>query len=176
MPGRSLIELSSTLTSDAPTVGGRTGRPCSMPGMRTLWTYWSRAVTMSGRSTRGTGRPSTVHSRGCLRAAPASRGTWNMRPPISSAYVTRRDGSDVTVIAPSRAVSCSTGTPRRVEARPVNVWRAVAAASARPARLKFAGCDPAPDVVPWSGVMPVSHWISRTRLIGTLSSSATSCV
>ena len=53
--------------------------------------------------------------------------------------LTRRDGSDVTAIAPSRAVNCSTGTPMRAEARPVNVWRAVAAASARPARLKLAG-------------------------------------
>ena len=34
MPATSLIEVSSTLSSLAPMAGGRTTRPCSMPGTR----------------------------------------------------------------------------------------------------------------------------------------------
>jgi cytochrome c peroxidase len=35
-PGMPSTELSSTLISVAPAAGGRTTRPCSMPGTRTL--------------------------------------------------------------------------------------------------------------------------------------------
>ena len=42
--------------------------------------------------------------------------------------------------------------------------------------MKFVGCDCAPDVVPWSGVIEVSHCTSFTRLNGTHSSSAISWV
>ncbi len=55
MPGSSRIELSSTLPTVAPTSGGRTTRPCSMPGTLTLWTNSNWPVTMSRMSTRGTG-------------------------------------------------------------------------------------------------------------------------
>ena len=42
--------------------------------------------------------------------------------------------------------------------------------------MKFVGVDWLPDVVPWSGVTAVSHWITRMRSMRTESSSATSCV
>ena len=54
--------------------------------------------------------------------------------------------------------------------------RAVAAASARFSSLKLVGVVWLPEVVPWSGVMAVSHSISFTRVMGTHSSSAMSWV
>jgi hypothetical protein len=60
-PGIFLTELSSTLMSVAPTAGGRTTRPCSIPGRRTLWTYSKRPVAMRGMSGRPMGFPRTVH-------------------------------------------------------------------------------------------------------------------
>ena len=83
-PGMSLTERSSMLTSVAPTVGGLTTAPCSMPGTRTLCTNSNSPVAMAGRSTRGVGVPSTVQSRGCLRAAFESSGRSNVFPPTSS--------------------------------------------------------------------------------------------
>jgi hypothetical protein len=53
-PAMSLTELSSTPMSAAPTAGGLTTRPCSMPGTRTSWTYSNRPVAIAGMSTRGT--------------------------------------------------------------------------------------------------------------------------
>ena len=53
-------------------------------------------------STRGTGVPSTVHSRGCLRLAFGLSGRSNFWPPIELAVVdTLRDGVAFTLIAPS---------------------------------------------------------------------------
>ncbi len=49
---------------------------------------------------------------------------------------------------PLDATSADTGRPSRSDASFTSVSRAVAAASARFARLKFAGCDCCPDVVP----------------------------
>ena len=54
-PGIPATELSSTLTTVAPTAGGRTTRPCSMPGTRTLCTNSNCPVTIAGMSRRGTG-------------------------------------------------------------------------------------------------------------------------
>jgi hypothetical protein len=53
-------ELSSTLASVAPIEGGRTMRPCTMPGTRTLCTCSNRPVASAGISTRGNERPRTV--------------------------------------------------------------------------------------------------------------------
>jgi hypothetical protein len=55
-----------------------------MPGTRTLCTYSSCAVTIAGRSSRGTGVPSTFQSAALFRLAAASRFSMNFRPPTSS--------------------------------------------------------------------------------------------
>ena len=85
-PGMPLTELHSLgeLTTVAPTVGGRTTRPCTMPGTRTLCTYSNVPVTIAGMSRRLTGLPSTVHSRGGLRFAFVFSARLNFLPPISS--------------------------------------------------------------------------------------------
>ena len=57
-------DASSTRATAAPTDGGRTTRPCSTPGTRTLWTNSKRPATISGISTRRTEVPSTVQSAG----------------------------------------------------------------------------------------------------------------
>ena len=80
----SRTELSSTPITVAPGDGGRTTRPCSMPGTRTLWTNSNCPVAMARMSTRGTDVPSTVHSRGCLRVAFGSSWTSNFLPPTSA--------------------------------------------------------------------------------------------
>ncbi len=66
-PGIPRTDDSSTLTRLAPTDGGRTTRPCSIPGTRTLWTNSKRPVASAGMSSRLTGVPSTVHVLGGFR-------------------------------------------------------------------------------------------------------------
>src|SRR5580700_9028236 len=66
LPGRPATEFLSTLTTVAPTNGGRTTFPCSMPGRRTCWTYLNCPVTLAGRSMRGTEVPRTVYCFGSL--------------------------------------------------------------------------------------------------------------
>src|SRR5205814_5827786 len=61
LPGIPATEVSSTLTTFAPTVGGLTTLPCSMPGTRTCWTYMNSPVTFVGMSYRGTEVPSTLY-------------------------------------------------------------------------------------------------------------------
>ena len=68
-PGKLRTDDSSAPASVAPTAGGRTTQPCSMPGTRTLCTYSNWPVTIAGISTRGTGVPSTIHSPAGLRSA-----------------------------------------------------------------------------------------------------------
>jgi len=98
-------EASSMPPSAAPTVGGRTTAPCTIPGTRTLWTNSNCPVAIAGMSRRATGVPSTFHSPGALRGADASIGTLNCFPATSSPYVTRFERSAVTTIVPSAAVS-----------------------------------------------------------------------
>ena len=76
--------LVDTARTVAPTVGGRTTRPCTIPGTRTLCTYSNRPVTISGMSRRLTGVPSTVHSRGACAWRSDSSVMLNFLPPISS--------------------------------------------------------------------------------------------
>ena len=86
-PGMALTELSISLTvlaTVAPTVGGRTTRPCTIPGTRTLCAYSNRPVTISGMSSRLIGLPRMVHSRGDLRLAFGFSAMLNFLPPISS--------------------------------------------------------------------------------------------
>src|SRR5258708_35357771 len=60
LPGIPATELLSTLTTVAPTTGGRTTFPCSMPGRRTFWMYSNCPVTLVARSMRGSDVPRTV--------------------------------------------------------------------------------------------------------------------
>ena len=83
-PGMPRTEASSTLTSVAPTAGGRTTAPCSMPGTRTLWTNSNRPVAIAAMSTRGTGVPSTFHSPAGFRFALPSTSTLSFFPATSS--------------------------------------------------------------------------------------------
>ena len=175
-PGRPATELSSTLTTLAPTAGGLTTRPCTISGTRTLSTNSKRPVTSSGRSRRGTDVPRTLHELGDFRLASGLRAMLKRRSPISSPYVTLLLASPSGLITPSAAVSWSTATPSRVAAISKRASRAVAPASAKLPSLKFTGCAMLPDEVPWSGVRAVSHCTSVTRLIGTDSSSATNWV
>src|SRR5258708_1040254 len=69
LPGRPATELLSTLTTVAPTTGGRTTFPCSMPGRRTFSTYSNSPVTLGGRSMRGSDVPSTVYWLGSFGTA-----------------------------------------------------------------------------------------------------------
>ena len=79
----SLTELSSTLMSVAPTAGGRTTRPCNIPGKRTLWTYSNCPVAIAGMSGRPMGLPNTVHSLGGLRSAFLSNVKLSFLPPTN---------------------------------------------------------------------------------------------
>ena len=83
-PGSPRTELSSTPTSVAPTDGGRTTRPWSMPGTRTLWTNSNVPVTIAGRSRRRTGVPETVHSPAGFRLRRAIEREVELLPPTSS--------------------------------------------------------------------------------------------
>ena len=60
-PGMLRTELSSTLSSVAPTVGGRTTRPCIIPGMRMFCTYVYVPMTLSGMSILGTVVPTILY-------------------------------------------------------------------------------------------------------------------
>jgi hypothetical protein len=77
-------ERSSTPASVAPTDGGRTTTPCSMPGTRTLWTNSNCPVAIAAMSIRGAGLPSTVHNDGGLRLAALSIRTFSFLPATSS--------------------------------------------------------------------------------------------
>ena len=111
-PAISLTELSSTLTTVAPTAGGRTTRPCSIPGSRTLCTYSSWPVAIAGMSVRPIGLPSKVHSRGGLRLAFLSSVRLSFLPPTSWPYVIFFEASVRAPTRPSAAVSWSTGIAR----------------------------------------------------------------
>ena len=77
-------DASSTLARVAPTDGGRTTCPCTMPGTRTVCTYSSCAVTIAGMSSRGTDVPSSFQSAGRFRRAAVSSVSMNFRPPTRS--------------------------------------------------------------------------------------------
>jgi hypothetical protein len=84
LPGIPLTELSSTLATVAPIDGGRTMRPCSMPGTRTFWTCSNRPVASAGISTRGTDLPITVQLCAGFRFASFLIAMSKRLPPISS--------------------------------------------------------------------------------------------
>jgi hypothetical protein len=85
LPGMPATELSSTFATVAPTDGGRTMRPCTMPGTRTLCTCSNRPVKRSVISRRGTERPRIVHSCGGFRFAVFEIVMSNRLPPSRSA-------------------------------------------------------------------------------------------
>src|ERR1044071_1894114 len=160
-PGTRRTDDASPPASVAPMSGGRTTRPCSIPGTRTWWTYSKPPVTRATRSSDVTGWPRRGHADGGWRFAVSRSGSSNRRPPTSSPYVTRAPPGPE--IAPSAIASRATGTLSRLLAISSNTSRAVAAASARFSVLKLTGVDWLPDVVPWSGVTAVSHSIRRSE-------------
>ncbi len=71
--------MAGSSLSSAAAEGGRTTRPNSMPGSTRSWMNRGRPVTLSGRSSRGAGRPATVHSAGgrAGTGAPAARSSMS---------------------------------------------------------------------------------------------------
>ena len=78
-----------TLTSFALIPGGRTTRPCSIPGTFRFWMYSSSDRTFCGTSTCLTDWPTTFSSAGFFSGARPVERRLKRWPPISSAYVAR---------------------------------------------------------------------------------------
>ncbi len=97
-------------------------------------------------------------------------------PPIKEAYETDWEGLPTTLTTPFETVRFATGAPSFAEAMVRRARRASAAAWRTPAGPFSVPVDWLPEVVPWSGVYHVSDWTCVTALIGTSSSSATSCI
>jgi hypothetical protein len=96
--------------------------------------------------------------------------TLNFRPPISSPYVTRFDGSAATDTTPSLTTSWATGTPNRADAISSSTRRASAATRRIGYPSVWSASDP-PDP-PWSTVTWVAPITQLVRSYGMSSSSA----
>jgi hypothetical protein len=107
--------------------GGRTTRPCSMPGTRTFCMKVNRPVTLAGMSRRATDRPTIVYDAGSLSGAWESIFSENVRPRSSSPYVACVPPErDLTV--PFSTTRSPAGMPSRCAACRTSARRAVAAA------------------------------------------------
>ena len=74
----------STLTSFALIPGGRTTRPCSIPGTLTFWMYSCLLLTFASMSTWRIDLPTTLSSDGCFIGARPVILRLKRWPPISS--------------------------------------------------------------------------------------------
>ena len=179
------IDASSTDSSvlpmkspwSAPAYGGRTTRPCSMPGTRMSCTKTSSPASL-GRNVDAR-RPSvpTIAVVGRVLGLRPWRSSCSTRALAARpARRSRRAGPALraTRTMPSRTCSASGGTPSRSAAR----------ASSQCARLRRRHGAAAPHgsgstrwrcVAPWLGALAVSPSTMRTQASGRSSSSATIC-
>ena len=155
----SLIEPSSTLSSVAPIAGGRTTRPCSMPGSAEVLHVGEGAGHLVGNVDARHRLADELVILGVLAGDGLGvvelerKGLAADQLAVADASCRRRS------MTPSAILSCSL-RQRRDAWRPRRAAPPVAVAAAWRSCMPPIWIDRLPQVVPWSGVSAVSPWMS----------------
>src|SRR5262249_12201833 len=150
-PGGCLPFQPSTLTSLESSVGGRTTRACTRPGIRTSCVYVNAPVALPATSGRGTDVPTILYWSNDFGTALPVIARSKRLSPISCAYDTVFVESPLTETIPSLTVSCATGAPSCFDAIVSSARRASAAAwRIAPVGAYSVLFDWLPAVNPWS--------------------------